>query len=285
MTSLPNPADIRYGGFYLPVFSLLYIYQEIGLPVELPLPYFKLVLSEANISIVIGLTILGAIIGHGASRAIYGVDGAKINPKNRKAVLWYRNLLTLKKKPGRPPKSINHLTEKLEHSINWFEELSTVSKGVIVLYRLTRFTVIWPAKLVFLGVVLLTTGVLTVSALQGTLQLLGAVLLVGQLVFFFGRWVFNRFPTAVPVESAPWIYLAEYDKAEYLHEKGDIDFEYGPLNFRQSVLDEFEETQSSLQSPPHDYDEEDIDWLVPIEDPEPEYVITLEERPTDKEDE
>lgn len=106
MVSLPNPADVRYGGFYLPVFSLLYIYQEIGLPVELPLPYFTFLLNEGNFPIFIGLTLLGALIGHGASRAIYGVEGAKINPKNRWAVRWYRNLFAFKEKTGEASKNV-----------------------------------------------------------------------------------------------------------------------------------------------------------------------------------
>jgi len=277
MASPPNPADIRYGGFYLPVFSLLYAHQEMGLPVELPLPFLRIVVTDSNFAFFIGLTFLGALIGHGASRSIYSVDGAKRNPKNRWAVFWYRSLFTVKKKPGKPPRTIDDLEKKLVTSLEWFWDLSNRGKALISVYRLTRFTVIWPAKLTFLGMALLTTWVLANVAFSGTLQPLGALLLVTQLVFFFGSWVFNRFPTAVPVDAAPWVYLAEYHKAEHLHERGDVEFEYGPPNFTQSAVERFDEAQRPIYDRPSYFDDEDVDWMVPLEDIHPQYVVPLDE--------
>lgn len=179
---------------------------------------------------------------------------------------------------------MQHLSRKLEESTNWFEELSLLQNVLLFGYRVIRFVVIWPAKLVFLAIVLLTTWVLAVSAIEGTLQLLGALLLIGQILFFFGGWIFNRFPTVVPVDSAPWIYLAEYHKAEYLHEQGEIDFEYGPIRFKNSVLEEVEEAQHKLNDPHNDYENDDIDWLIPIDNPEPEYLISLDQNQTKEED-
>ena len=277
MASPPNPADIKYGGFYLPIFSLLYVYQEIGLPVELPLYFLNIVLTDSNFPIFAGLTFLGALIGHGASKSIYSTDGAKHNPKNRWVVLWYRTLFTVKKNPGKPPRTIDELEKKMITSVEWFWNLSRVEKTLISVYRLGRFTVIWPAKLVFLSVALLTTWVLANVAISGSLQALGALFLVTQIVFFFGSWVFNRFPTSVPLDAAPWLYLAEYHKAEYLHDRGDVDFEYGPLNFTQSAVDRFDEAQRRVYDRPSYYDNGDVDWMVSLENTPPQYVVPLDE--------
>lgn len=182
MASLPNPTDIRYGGFYLPVFSLLYIHQEIGLPVELPLA--RILLTEEKFPFLLGIVFLGALIGHGASRSIYGIDGAKTNPKNRLSVLWYHTLFSVKKNPGKPPKTADELREKFWGAIDGFVSLSNRIKALVVLIRLGRFSVIWPAKLTLILTALITTGVLAYHALEGDLQPLGLLLLTGQIVFF-----------------------------------------------------------------------------------------------------
>lgn len=276
MASPPNPADIRYGGFYLPVFSLLYVHQKIGLPVELPIPFLNIVLTSDHFPILIGITLFGALIGHGASRSIYGIDGAKRNPKNRWAVLWYRILFNIKKKPGKPPRTINDLEKKFENSIKRFWELSRGGKTLISVYRLGRLAVIWPAKLTFLGMVLLTTWLLASAAFEGILQPLGALLFVAQVVFFFGSWILDRFPTAIPVDAAPWLYLAEFHKTEHLHEQGDVKFEYGPPKFRQSAVDRFNEASRPIYDQPSYFDNEDVDWMVPIEDTQSQYVVSLD---------
>lgn len=284
MASLPNPADIRYGGFYLPVFSLLYTHQELGLPIELPLSLLSIVVTEGNFPYFMGLTFLGALIGHGASRSVYSIEGAKGNPKNRWAVFWYRTLFTVKKKPEKPPRTIDDLQKKLETSLEWFGDLSRREKALVSLIRLARLAIIWPAKLTFLGMALLTSWVLAIAAFGGALQPLGTLLLVAQLVFFFGSWVFNRFPTAVPVDAVPWLYLAEYHKAELLHERGDVDFEYGPLNFTQSAVDWIEEVRRHVYDRPHHVDNEDVDWKVPLENNKPQYLVELDGDTKGKED-
>ena len=284
MASPPNPADIKYGGFYLPVFSLLYVHQEIGLPVELPLYFINIVLTDSNFPVFAGLTFLGALIGHGASKSIYSTDGAKHNPKNRWVVLWYRTLFTVKKNPGKPPRTIDELEKKMETSLEWFWNLSRVKKTLIFVYRLGRFIVIWPAKLTFLSMALLTTWVLANVAISGSLQALGALFFVTQIVFFFGSWVFSRFPTSVPLDAAPWLYLAEYHKAEHLHEQGDIEFEYGPPNFTQSAVDRFNETQRPVYNRPLYYNDEDVDWMVPLENTQSQYTVPLDEDAGSEED-
>ena len=133
MSSIPNPADIRYGGFYLPVFSLLYIHREIDLPIYVPLPVFDFSLHTGNFPILLGLTFLGALIGHGESRSIYGMGGAENNPKDKWTVLWYRFLFAFKKRPGKVPKDIDHVFEKFENSVEWFVELSPAGKAIIIL--------------------------------------------------------------------------------------------------------------------------------------------------------
>jgi hypothetical protein len=73
------------------------------------------------------------------------------------------------------------------------------------------------------------------------------------------------------------LYLAEYHKAAHLHERGDVDFEYGPLNFTQSAVDRFDEAQRPVYNRPSYYDNEDVDWLVPLEDPPTQYIVPLDE--------
>lgn len=288
MASIPNPADIRYGGFYLPVFSLLYINREIGFPVDLPVPVLSRVFSASNFPLLLGLTFLGAIITHGESRSIYGIEGAEGSPKDSGVVRWYRILFTFKKKPGRPPKTLDDLFRKLEYSTSWFANQSLAGKFAIVLYRISRFVVTWPSKVTLVVTALLTTAILAGSAVQAGLQLIGGVLLLGQLVFFFGSAIFNRFPTVVPTESAPWIYLAEYEKADYLYERGDIEFEYDPRGFTDSAYEILEEIgvlegdQRNIYNTPPKYDNENTDWLVPIEKPDPDYLIDLDDSSTEK---
>lgn len=283
MVSIPNPVDIKYSGFYLPIFSLLFIQHEVKLPVELPIPLVNIGLYEGNFGYILGLTFLGALVGHGASRSIYGIEGAKTNPKNRWAVLWYRTLFSFKKRPGKPPKTIDDLIEKMAASVERFLAISRLNKAITVIYSLARLALIFPAKLTFLAVAFLTTWILAVAALNGPLQPVGTLLLITQVVFFFGSWIFNQYPTPVPVDAAPWVYLAEYHKADYLHQRGAIDFEYGPLNFTDSVVEEFEETRRTVRNRPVYYDKEDVDWLIPIEETEPDYLIKLK-RSTEKDE-
>lgn len=241
------------------------------------MPVIRIVLHEGNFAFLVGLTFLGALIGHGSSRSIYGIEGAKSNPKSPWIVRWYQILFAVKKNPGKPPETIEDLWEKLDHSFEWFEGLSTTQKVLISAYRFIRLAIVSPTRIVFLGIALLTTWILAIEAIKGSLQPLGGLLLIAQLVFFFGSWVFNRFPSAVPVDPAPWIFLAEYHKAEHLHERDDIEFEYGPLNLVQSAREEFEEVQRDPRNQSRYDNKEDIDWTVPLEEPEPEYLVKLDE--------
>lgn len=190
----------------------------------------------------------------------------------------------MKKTPGKPPETVGDLYEKFHHSVEWFAELSTIQKLLAVVYRFIRLIIVLPTRVVFVAIVFLTTWVLATGAIGGDIRPLGALLLITQLVFFFGSWVFNRFPTAVPADSAPWIFLSEYHKAEHLHDREDIEFEYGPLNLTQSAAEEFEEMQRDLRNQPHSQGEKDIDWMVPFEEPESEYLIKLDEDLEDEEE-
>jgi hypothetical protein len=285
MATPPNPSDIRYGGFYLPVFSLLYVHQEIGLPVELPLHFHSLVLTEGNFLLFSGMTFLGALFGHGASRSIYGIEGARRNPKNRWAVLWYRLLFTLKKTPGKPPTTVDHLQSKVEKVQDWYFDLSVGKKILVTLVKFVRSIVILAAKTAFISMVFLTTWTLGNAAISGSLGTLGAILLVAQFLFFFGSWAFNRFPTAVPLDAAPWLYLAEYHKAELLHERGKVDFEYGPFDLTKPITGWLLESERRIFNRPHYVGKEDIDWVVPLEDNSTKYVVPLEEETTNSESE
>jgi|GEM_PF-1380446 hypothetical protein len=276
MATLPNIADIRYSGFYLPVFSLVYIHQNLGLPVEVPFPVFTILVTTQNFGFLLFLTLFGALSGHGARRSIYGIEGAKNNPKNRWVSLWYRSVFMLKKKPGKPPRNLFDIVEKIEKSIEAFRELSRLQQLLIAFFRGIRLMLLWPLKIVYPAVALLSTWFLAITAIQSGLEPLGSLLLIGQTVFFVGSIVFARFPTAVPVESVPWIHLSEYHKSELLHQRGDLEFEYGPLDFSERTYNQTDQFIDAPENLPHYQNQDDVNWTISLEETEPEHVVELD---------
>lgn len=76
MAPIPNIADLQYGGFYIPIFSLAYVQEQFPLPVELPFPALDILITSTNFGVIFLIAALGALIEHGINRAIFGPDGA-----------------------------------------------------------------------------------------------------------------------------------------------------------------------------------------------------------------
>lgn len=76
MSGIPakDLANIRYGGFYIPVLSWFYIYFKRGNNEILP---------------ILLVALFGAIIWHATYRSIFGPEGPEKNPKHKLTVAGY----------------------------------------------------------------------------------------------------------------------------------------------------------------------------------------------------
>jgi hypothetical protein len=286
MAGIPNIADLRYSGLYLPLFTLAFIRDEMGLPQAVPIIQeympMDLILSDSNFPIIFSITLLGCVISHGTKRSIFGTEAAKMNPKNKWVVRWYQALLYWKPRPGRFPDSPDDLPDKIDSSVSWFQNLTPIEKIIASFLRLTRFTVFYSSTAVTKIVAISTTLVLLGYFASGGSSYLGLILLVSQLVFFFGSLIFNRFPSVVPPQSAEWLYLPEYEKSEQMYEENDIEFRYQPEILGDGLFDNLPDVEGQLdyQKPP------DVEYLVKLddqskEDGEYEYLVPIEDERSD----
>jgi hypothetical protein len=154
----------------------------------------------------------------------------------------------IKSNPGARPQDPSELSEKIRASMEWFFEQGWLQRGIVVLTRTSRFLVFGVCNIVYLITTLSVTILLFTSLNQGEVDIVGTALLLALLIFFFGSNVFSRFPTPIPVDSAPWIYVPEFRKAELLYERDEIDFEYDPSGFWDPIFEEIDMIQEEVES-------------------------------------
>lgn len=260
MAGFPNLSDLKYGGFYIPVFSLAYIQDEFILPVNLPFPIFDIIISTGNLGHFLALAVFGGLIEHGINRAIFGPGGAVQNPKNAWIVRWHKLLFLAKPAPGLFPESPEDLIEKIDTSTEAFLDLKPAQKAVFALSRGIRLLVIGGAVVLFTMLVYSLTVFFLLQALRGTLGYLGLVLALSQLIFFFGSTVLGQFASVVKPDAARWLFVPEYQKSRILKNREEIEFEYDPRGFF--------ETDSWISDKRNEAEKLDCedDYLIPLSD-------------------
>jgi len=231
MATIPNIADLQYGGFYIPIFSLAYIQEQFLLPVELPFPVLEIMITSSNFGGFLLIAGFGALIEHGINRSIFGPGGALKNPKNPWVVKWHKILFLVKPEPGVFPESREDLEEKIGSSVEYFESCSSYKKAKLLFTRGVRVVLFGGAGILFSLLVFSLTAFFLLEAYRGSLDYLGYILIIAQVVFFFGSNILGRFPSVVNPDAAPWIYVPEYKKSKILKNRDEIEFEYDPTSF------------------------------------------------------
>lgn len=272
MASIPNIADLQYSGFYIPVFTLAYIYERFTLPVELPLPLIEIVISSGNFGLFFIVALVGALVEHGMSRAIFGPGGPLQNPKNAWVVRWHKMLFLWKSNPGLFPQSLKELEKKFYNTLDRFEEATIVEKGVYLIRTGLRGILFGGAVVLFTTLTFLLTAFLLIEGLAGSLDYIGLILLITQLVFFFGSHVLGRFASVVSPDAARWLFVPEYKKAQMLNDRDEIDFAYDPRGFFDVEPPLINHQSGGLSTETIDRG----DYLIPISE-DTEYLIKLDE--------
>ena len=264
MAGLPNIATIQYGGLYIPVFTMAYIRESVGLPVILPIPYIEPVIDTGNFGLWFAVVLFGALVNHGVTRSIFGLGGALQNPKSPSIVRWYRTVLFWKSRPGLYPNSISNAKEKVQSSVESFFALPCWRMAITALWRCVRGISFSVSSLLYSVMVLGTTILLLIKGTQGELDYLGLLLATSQTAFFYGSIIHGRFPSVVEPEAARWINVPEYLKADILKERGDIEIEH-EMKYPGSISGYLQELSVDEKALAEDDSEQD-------------HLITLEER-------
>lgn len=205
-------ANIEYGGFYIPVASWLFIYQQT---------------RNFDFIIFLMITVLGAVIWHSIFRSIFGAEGPRKNPKKRLAVAGYSLALMYKREPGGNPNSLDELGDRIRASF-------TIRRGI-------RFAIF---SFVCFGYIALTLysiiPLYEMSINSGSL--IGGVLLLSQIIFILQGFIVKRVAPVVPPESFEWGFVPEFRR---LHEEFKDDEEKdddSPYIDHPYILDEIRDS-------------------------------------------
>lgn len=251
-------ADIQYGGLYLPLFTLVYLYSILSLPYQVAVLGFSYQIGATEFQIILGISLVGALIKHGLYRSIYGVEGPLHNPKMPRTILYQKFALTFGKEAGKEPDGLEGFEKEFK---------SVVSRGsnLVALFQSVRFPLqiqilsrvirrgirsacimsVWPLSTVIsYG----SLGVLYTQMLSGQVDYFGIVLLITHAIFVLGGIFFNWFPTVVTPESYPWIHVPEHQKVKILKERNDIELEYEPVGVLEEFRAESDKFLAEIQS-------------------------------------
>lgn len=225
--SVKDIANIRFGGFYIPVVSWLFIYTETGNRDFLP---------------VLGIVLVGATIWHGIYRSIFGYEGPEVHPKKRVIVAGYFLALLLVENPGRNPDTVDELLERI--------------KGVLSIRRAVRFSLMFSVSIFYIIATLYSLKPLYGLAISSN-SLPAGILLLAQIVFLLQGIIFNRFASVVPPGAAEWVWVPEFRRIQ--EEFGESEEYDSPFKDPPLILDDIHEQIADLKETLEPLEAEGID--------------------------
>jgi hypothetical protein len=282
-----NIADLQYGGLYLPLFTLFYLFDKLQFPYAIVVLDHRLAtISTTTFQILFGITFVGALVKHGLNRSIYGPEGPLQNPKNPWTVRYQKAALTFHSSPSRCPATYDDMiaigassVERVETILEYFIE-GTIVQRILVCWHIfksvLRTVVILVSRPIYTAVVFGSIVLLYDLVVSTNVDYLGAGLFISQTAFFFGAILLNWFPSVVPTDSARWVFVPEYRKSPDLYDKDEIEFEYDPRGLQESVKERVEKFQMGARRTERREDE--VEYLIPIEeDGSTDYLVPLDD--------
>lgn len=189
--TIRDVANIQYGGFYIPIASWFYIYQQN--------PNQLAVFS-------IAIVLLGATLGHSVLYSIFGPDGPQVHPKKDLAVVGYSLALLYTKNPGSNPDTIDEFYERLSNAFS--------------IQRAVRFGVLLCIGVSYIVLTVYSFAPLYRLAIAGE-SLIPGILLLTQTIFVIQGVMMNRFANVLPPKEAEWVWVPEFRRVKEVNSEDE----------------------------------------------------------------
>lgn len=219
--ALRDVANIQYGGFYIPIASWFYLYQQN----QTQLAFFS-----------IAIVLLGATLVHSVLNSIFGPEGPQVHPKKDLAVVGYSLALLYTKNPGDNPDTIDEFYKRLSNAF--------------AIHRAIRFAVLLCIGAAYIILTFYSFAPLYRLAIAGD-SLIPGILLLTQTIFILQGVMMNRFANVLPPKEAEWVWVPEFRRIKEVYaedEYPDNPYRDPPLIFNdiKSRITELQ-TQSSSE--------------------------------------
>lgn len=214
--AIRDVANIQYGGFYIPIASWFYIYQQK--PGELA--FFSIV-----------IVLLGATLVHSVFYSIFGQEGPQVHPKKDLAVVGYSLALLYTKNPGSNPDTIEEFFQRLSNAFS--------------IRRSVRFVVLLCLGAAYIILTFYSFAPLYPLAISGD-SLIPGILLLTQTIFILQGVMMNRFANVLPPKEAEWIWVPEFRRVKEVYSEDE--YPDNPYRDPPLILADIKSQIADLQS-------------------------------------